>query len=85
MNFSSYYRIIILTVYTDLGIFGISISYILANIIALIYEYHVLRKHITKPHYEFDKSYCKEIILVSLPFAITWLLYTINYSIDMLG
>ncbi len=74
---------IILTIYTDLGIFGISISYILANIIALIYEYYVLRKHITKPHYEFDKSYCKEILLVSLPFAITGLLYTIYYSIDM--
>ena len=74
---------IILTIYTDLGIFGISISYILANIIALIYEYYVLRKYITKPHYEFDKPFCKEILLVSLPFAITGLLYTIYYSIDM--
>lgn len=39
---------IILTVYADFGIFGISISYILANIIALIYEYYVLRKYIAR-------------------------------------
>ena len=74
---------IILSITTDLGLFGISISYILANIIALIYLYYVLNKHITKPNYEFDKEFCKRVTLASIPFAATAILYSIYYSIDV--
>lgn len=74
---------ILITIFTDLGIYGISISYVVANVIALIYEYYVLQKHIAKPKFEFDKSFCKKITILSLPFAITGLLYSIYYSIDI--
>ena len=38
---------ILITITTNMGIIGISVSYIIANIIALIYEYYVFNKHIT--------------------------------------
>lgn len=74
---------ILISIFTDLGIFGISISYILANAIALIYCYYVLNKHITKPKFEIDKSFCKKITMLSLPFAVTGILYSVYYSIDV--
>lgn len=74
---------ILLTIFTDLGIIGIAISYIVANLIALIYEYYVLNKHIVKPKFELDIPFCKEITKYAIPFAITGLLYTIYYSIDV--
>ena len=74
---------ILLTIYTDLGIYGITISYILANLIGLIYLYYTFNKNITKPKFEFDKSFCKKILIYSLPFAATSILYTIYYSIDV--
>ena len=74
---------ILLSIYTDLGLLGIAFSYILANLIALIYEYYILNKKIVKPKFELDKEFCKQITLLSLPFAITGILYTIYYSIDL--
>lgn len=74
---------IFITIFTDLGIYGIAISYILANLITLIYEYYVLRKHFTKPKFEFDKYFSKNITRLSIPFAITSILYSVYYSIDV--
>lgn len=74
---------ILISIYADLGLLGVSISYILANLITLIYSYHVLTKHITRPKFELNWEFCKKITLYSLPFAISGLLYIIYYSIDM--
>lgn len=74
---------IIITLFTNIGIYGIAISYIIANIISLIYLYYIFEKHISKPKYEFDTNFCKKITLYSLPFAATGFLYAIYYSIDM--
>ncbi|WP_407393603.1 flippase [Methanobrevibacter sp.] len=74
---------IIITIFTDFGIIGISISYILANLIALIYAYYVLNKHITRPKFEIDTEFWKMITIYSIPFAVTGILYTIYYSIDV--
>jgi len=74
---------ILIAIFTDLKLIGIAIAYIIANFIALAYEYYVLEKHITKPKFELDKQFCKNITLVSVPFAITGFLYTIYYSIDV--
>jgi len=74
---------ILITIFTDLGFYGITISYILANLIALIYGYHVLNKHLVKPQYEFDNQFCKTITLAALPFAATAILSSIYYSIDI--
>lgn len=74
---------ILIAIYTDLGLYGIAIAYIMANIIALIYCYYVLTKHLTKPNYEFDKEFCKMITIAALPFAASVILSSIYYSIDM--
>ena len=74
---------ILIAIYTDLGLYGISIAYIIANILALVYCYHVLTKHLTKPNYELDKEFCKMITIASLPFAASVILSSIYYSIDM--
>lgn len=73
---------ILLTIFADKGIIGITLSYILANLIGVIYLYHCFIKHVTKPKFEFDKPFCKKLIKLSLPFAITGILYSIYYSID---
>ena len=74
---------ILIAIYTDLGLYGISLAYIIANMITLLYCYHVLTKHLTKPNYELDKDFCKMITLAAIPFAATVILSSIYYSIDM--
>lgn len=74
---------ILISIYTDLGLMGVVFSYILANFLALVYEYYVLNKYIVKPKYQLDLEFCKKITLLSLPFAVTGILYTIYYSIDV--
>ena len=74
---------IIISIYSDIGLFGITFSYLIANFLALIYTYYVLQKHITKPKFEFDKEFCKKIILAAIPFAVGSIFYTIYYSIDI--
>lgn len=74
---------ILISIYADLGLVGVSISYILANLLTFIYTGYVLNKHVVKPKYELDWEFCKKITLLSLPFAMTGILYTIYYSIDL--
>lgn len=74
---------IIIAIYCDLRLYGIAFAYILSNILALIYGYYILNKHIAKPNYEFDKTFCKNITLAAIPFAATAILTSIYYSIDM--
>ena len=74
---------IIMAIFSDLGLYGITISYIMANLIGLIYLYYVLEKHVTHPKFEIDKNFCKKITLYSLPFAATGFLYIVYYSIDV--
>jgi O-antigen/teichoic acid export membrane protein len=75
---------LLISIFSDFGIYGIAISYIVANIIGLIYAYYILNKHIAKPRFEFDKAFCKKITLLSFPFAIGGILYGIYYSIDII-
>ena len=74
---------ILITIFTDFGLIGISISYILANVITFIYTYYAFKNNIAKPKFEFDFEFCKKITILSLPFAVIGLLYTIYYSIDI--
>lgn len=74
---------ILISIYCDFKLLGIALSYILANIIGLIYAYLMFYRHITKPKFELDLSFCKKLIILSLPFAITGILYNIYYSIDI--
>lgn len=74
---------ILISIFADLGLEGVTFAYILANLINLIYAYYVLNKHIVKPKYEFDWDFCKKVTLLSIPFAVTGILYSIYYSIDI--
>lgn len=40
---------ILITIYTDLGLYGVTFSYIIANLITTTYEYYILNKHVVKP------------------------------------
>lgn len=74
---------ILISIYCDFGIYGIAISYVISNVIALIYCYYLFNKNIAKPKFEIDKTFCKKITLLSTPFAATGLLYSVYYSIDV--
>ena len=74
---------ILISIYTDIGLYGISISYILANLIALIYTYYILNKYYVQPKYEMDVEFCKKITMAALPFAVSFILSSVYYSIDM--
>lgn len=74
---------IVISIYTDLGLVGVGISYILANVITFAYEYYALNKHVTKPKFELDTAFCKQITMLSIPFAVTAILYYVYYSIDI--
>ncbi len=75
---------ILLAIFSDWGLLGITFAYLISNIIALIYIYFSFTKHVTKPHFEFDKRFCKKITMYSIPFAITGVLYSIYYSVDII-
>ncbi len=75
--------LILISIFLDLGLYGVVMSYILANIIGFIYLSFALAKHITTPKFELDKSFCKNLIYFGLPFAMTGILYSIYYSIDV--
>lgn len=74
---------ILIVIYADCGLFGVTFGYLIARIIATVYIYHALKKHIVKPKIEFDKLFCKKIAIASIPFALSSFLYLIYYSIDV--
>ena len=74
---------ILITIFSDWGIIGIALSYILANAIIMAYMYYILEKNVSKPKFDLDIEFCKKITRYSLPFAVTSLLYIIYYSIDV--
>lgn len=74
---------ILLAVFGDFGLYGISIAYVLANIGVVIYSYIVVRKKVVIPKFEIDWGFCKKITLYSIPFALTGFFSAIYYSIDM--
>ena len=73
---------ILISIFTDLGIFGITLSYVVANFIPLVYEYIIFTKKIAKPKFEFDIDFCKTITMFALPFALSGIFYSIYYSVD---
>lgn len=74
---------ILFAVYIDGGLLGIGIAYILANLFSFIYSTRTLTHNIAVPKLEFDKDFCRMLIVAGIPFALTSLFYTIYYSIDV--
>lgn len=75
---------ILIAIFTDLGIYGITLAYVISNLIVLLYTYGALRKHIARPNFEINITFWKKLTLVALPFAATGILYSIYYSIDVI-
>lgn len=73
---------IFISIFSDFGIFGITISYVVANLIPFFYEYYIFQKKIAKPKFEFDIDFCKKITMYALPFALSGIFYSIYYSVD---
>ena len=73
---------ILISIFTDLGIFGITLSYVVANFIPLVYEYVIFTKKFAKPKFEFDIDFCRTITMLALPFALSGIFYSIYYSVD---
>ena len=74
---------IIISILCDLGLYGITFAYVIANLIIVIFQYLAVKKRIAKPKFEFDKEFCKKITLYSIPFALTSFFSMIYSSIDM--
>lgn len=75
---------ILISIISDFGLYGITFSYLIANLFVMIYQYYTVRKRLPKPEWEFDKEFCKKITLISIPFAITSLFSLIQSSIDII-
>ena len=74
---------ILIAIFTNLALLGVSIAYLLASITVLIYSYFILNKQIVKPNIQLNKSFYKQLLIWGLPFALTGFFYTIYYSIDV--
>ena len=74
---------ILIVIFEDLGLLGITFGYIFSNFIGLVYAIFAMRKHIIKPSISFDLSFYKVLMKAGIPFALTGLFYTIYYSIDI--
>lgn len=74
---------IVAVTFTNYGLWGITLAYIAANLIGLVYATLALSKKIIVPKPLFDKAFCKKLVIGGLPFALTSLFYMIYYSIDM--
>lgn len=74
---------ILIVIFTDYGLLGITFAYIFANTIGFLYALFAIRRHIIKPKFSFDKKMFKVLLKGGIPFALTGLFYTIYYSIDI--
>lgn len=75
---------ILISIFGDFGLYGITFAYLTANMIIVIFQYMIVTKRLSKPKFEFDREFCKKITLYSIPFALTSFFSMIFSSIDMI-
>ncbi|MDO5849566.1 MAG: flippase [Methanobrevibacter sp.] len=75
--------LIVVAIYFNTGLEGISWAYVIANVIFLGYTTYALLKHIIRPKFQFDFDFWKKLLVWGIPFALTGIFYTIYYSIDI--
>ena len=75
--------IVLISIYFNFGLIGVSLAYLIPSTIAFLYYYTSLNKNITSPNYEIDFDFCKKIIKYSIPFGLTGIFYSIYFTIDM--
>ena len=74
---------IVLSIIDDFGLYGITLSYVAANFLVVIFQYFAVKKRISKPKFELNMEFCKKITLYSIPFALTSFFGMVIYSADM--
>lgn len=73
---------ILISILCNYGLYGITLSYLLANFFIVIFQYFAVKKRISKPKFELDSEFCKKITILSIPFALTSFFGLIFSSID---
>ena len=73
---------ILISIFGNFGLYGITLSYVSANFIVVIIQYFAVKKRLSKPKFELDIEFCKKITLLSIPFALTSFFGLIFSSID---
>ena len=73
---------ILLAIYLKGDIIAISLAYLVASIITLIYSVVVTSWKFTRPSLEYDKKFWKNTIISALPFGIAGIFTTIYFWID---
>ena len=74
---------ILISIFGDVGLYGITFAYVIANLFVVIFQYLAVTKKVSKPKFEFDREFCKKITLYAIPFALTSFFSMIFSSIDM--
>jgi O-antigen/teichoic acid export membrane protein len=74
---------ILLVIFTDQGLLGITLAYIIGTFIGLLYNVYALTKHFVVPKFSFDLPLYKILIIGGIPFALNGFFYFIYYSIDI--
>ncbi len=75
--------IVFLTMYFDLGLYGMAFGYLIAIFGSFLYIYSKISNLNINPHYSFDYNFSKELLKLALPFGLTGIFYSIYYTIDM--
>lgn len=74
---------ILLSITGNYGLYGVTLAYVISNLIVVIFQYIVVKKRISKPKFEFNWEFCKKITLYSIPFALTSFFGVVIYNADM--
>lgn len=77
------FALILIAIYLNTGLNGITIAYVVANLVTLLYIVYMLLKHITVPKLHINFGFWKKLLMWGLPFALSSIFYTIYYSIDI--
>ena len=75
--------LVILVIYLDLRLFGIACAYLLAYAMGFVFTVILFHRHIAQPKLRFEPDFAKYLIICGLPFALSYVFYTIYYQIDI--
>ncbi|WP_295721480.1 flippase [uncultured Methanobrevibacter sp.] len=75
--------LVIICAYLNLGLIGITLSYLISYIISYLYLRIQVSKKIYSPKYKFNFKYWKLLIKRSIPFGLMNLFNSIYFNIDM--
>ncbi|MGB9980298.1 flippase [Methanobacterium sp.] len=74
----------LLTVFFQLGIISFTLTYVISNLIALIYAFYLCSNKYTLPKIKFDLTFWNKTIKEAIPFGLTTLSIVAYSSIDII-